>query len=54
MIHEEKSSGHAGIVEILLKRGANINAQNIDLKTALHLCIENGKRAFRIMSKTTN
>lgn len=39
-LHVAAEEGHAGIVELLLKRGADTNIRNLDGKTALHIAAE--------------
>uniref|UniRef100_A0A8C0ZRH3 GA-binding protein subunit beta-2 n=1 Tax=Castor canadensis TaxID=51338 RepID=A0A8C0ZRH3_CASCN len=39
-LHMAASEGHASIVEVLLKHGADVNAKDMLKMTALHWCIE--------------
>lgn len=41
-------SGHQSLAEVLLRNGANINAENSDKRTPLHLAVSQGKRYFKV------
>ena len=44
LLHWAARDGHVGIVEMLINRGARINATNMGDDTALHLAAAHGHR----------
>lgn len=49
MLHWAARDGHFGIVEMLIMRGARINATNMGDDTALHLAASHGRRDILIL-----
>ena len=52
LLHWASREGHSGIVEMLINRGARINATNMGDDTALHLAAAHGHRDIVMMVKT--
>ena len=51
LLHWASREGHSGIVEMLINRGARINATNMGDDTALHLAAAHGHRDIVMMVK---